>query len=233
MHVPLAKPNSEHSSALKLDFGYPNLLVWGVFVGLSNHRALFSEVHVPLRFMTLFTMRPLAFPPASLQFVPMTVAQSVSGPLLILAASFVCDILFINFTRRMLNRIASITRADKIVLLLMINFMVCAALVSPGFIHVGSVKPYSLFWAETQLKLLGQFNFLDAAVCALFVLILLGVLLHNILWPSIERPLYSLHRFGVIQNKKLLWFVVTALVAGPAKDVSLAKWAFELVFGQS
>jgi hypothetical protein len=158
-----------------------------------------------------------------------TVAESVSSPLLVLFGSFVCDIFFIVFTRWMLKRIAATTRIDKILFLLLLNFAACIMLIGPGFIDTTLVKPQLRFWVATQLKLLGQFNFLDAVVGGLFVLILSGVFLHRLLWPFLERPLYSLHRFGVIKNKKLLWTLGTVLLIGPAADVSFAKWIIDKV----
>jgi hypothetical protein len=159
----------------------------------------------------------------------MAIAESVSGPLLVLSGSFVCDIFFIAFTRWMLERIALTTRVGRALILVLLNFAVCAALVGPGFIDTDPSTTQSRFWAVTQVKLLGQFNFLDAVVCALFALILIGVLLHSLLWPFIERPLYSLYRFGVIRNKKLLFTIGTALLIGPTKDISIAKWLFGIV----
>jgi hypothetical protein len=154
----------------------------------------------------------------------MAIAESVSSPLLVLGGSFVCDIFFIVFTRWLLERIALTTQVDRALALILLNFAVCAVLVGPGFIDTDPITTQPRFWAETQVKLLGQFNFLDSLVCALFAMILLGVLLHRLVWPFIERPLYSLHRFGVIKNKKLLCAVGTLLLIGPAKGIPIAKW---------
>jgi len=158
-----------------------------------------------------------------------TVAEAVSSPLLVLFGSFVCDIFFIVFTRWMLKRIAATTRMDKILFLFLLNFAACIMLIGSGFIDTSLAKPQLRFWVETQLKLLGQFNFLDAAVGGLFVLILSGVFLHRLWWPFLERPLYSLHRFGVIKKKKLLWALGTALLIGPAADISFARWVIGIV----
>lgn len=158
-----------------------------------------------------------------------TVAEAVSSPLVVLFGSFVCDIFFIVFTRWMLKRIAATTRIDTILFLLLLNLATCIILIGPGFIDTSLVKPQLRFWVETQIKLLGQFNFLDAVVGGLFVLILSGVFLHRLLWPFLERPLYSLHRFGVIKNKKLLWTLGIALLIGPAADVSFARWIIDKV----
>jgi hypothetical protein len=55
-------------------------------------------------------------------------------------------------------------------------------------------------------------NFVDIVACSVFLLLLLFILLHRLIWPVMERPVYACARYGVINKKTLLWFVGSGLI---------------------
>jgi hypothetical protein len=56
-------------------------------------------------------------------------------------------------------------------------------------------------------------NVFDTLVSLAWVFVASGMLLHRIIWPLIERPIYALHRHHVLTDqKKLLFFGGVALV---------------------
>jgi hypothetical protein len=158
------------------------------------------------------------------------VGITVIKPFLMFFASFLCDVLFIAFTRWMLKRTESLRNVGYIVLLLLLNVIVALAL-SFGYLLSDTwlgqrVEPYLHLPGRlaNQLEFVSLLNLFDLFICGVYVLVLSGILLHRLLWPLVERPLYSLARFGVIKNKKLLWTLGTALLIGPGTGIALVKW---------
>ena len=47
-------------------------------------------------------------------------------------------------------------------------------------------------------------NLIDLLVALLFVIVALVMLLHKVLWPLLEKPLYALQRTGIVGRRKLL-----------------------------
>ncbi len=67
--------------------------------------------------------------------------------------------------------------------------------------------------AEGLFVLVGASNFLDALVSLTWFLIALMMLLHRLVWPLIERPVYALFRHRVFsEQKKLVFFSGVALL---------------------
>lgn len=55
-----------------------------------------------------------------------------------------------------------------------------------------------------NLVFLGMSNCVPGAIALLFILLALAALLHLAVWPILERPIYSLQRFAVARNPKLV-----------------------------
>ena len=62
------------------------------------------------------------------------------------------------------------------------------------------------------------FNLLIAFVSIAFIALAMVMLIHKMLWPLLERPVYALQRFGVARRSKLLATIGIILV-GVAIDV--------------
>jgi hypothetical protein len=69
-------------------------------------------------------------------------------------------------------------------------------------------------------------NFGDIVACSVFFVVMVFVLVHRLLWPTLERPVYALQRYGVIRRKALLSSIGAALLFGP-KGVELAKYIIQ------
>jgi hypothetical protein len=58
-------------------------------------------------------------------------------------------------------------------------------------------------------------NAIDLLAGSAALILGLALLVHRLLWPIFEKPLYALQRYEVIRNKRLLWGVGLALAFLP------------------
>jgi hypothetical protein len=133
---------------------------------------------------------------------------------LIFISSLFCDLVYIALTRYVLRRISGIDSIPEILLMILINLLALAIPVL-GPIYVGTaLSKYAPQAGATVLMSL-IFNFIDflAGFAALIVALLL--LLHRLLWPAIQRPLYAICRFAPIKEKKWLFRFGVALLFLP------------------
>jgi len=130
--------------------------------------------------------------------------HAVSYVALAFGVSFVCDICYVGLTRWMLRRVAVNSRVSGVVLMVAINLLLLTMLLL-GPIELG-IKLFT-YWPEGGEVILFSFflNAIDffAGSAALFLGI--ALLVHRLLWPALEKPLYALQRYQAISNKKLLW----------------------------
>jgi hypothetical protein len=59
-------------------------------------------------------------------------------------------------------------------------------------------------YTHASLVALGASNLVTGAIALLFVVLAIAALAHLAVWPVLERPIYSLQRFGVARQPKLL-----------------------------
>jgi hypothetical protein len=134
-----------------------------------------------------------------------------------------CDFLFIVLTRVMLARAAASNSFIEIAALAIGNACLAALLfIAPLVISLRAPPPdpsYSRFQrvilngANFVIQLVGASNFLDALVSLTWFILAIMMLLHRLLWPLIERPVYALFRYRVFsEQKKLTFFSGVALV---------------------
>jgi hypothetical protein len=144
--------------------------------------------------------------------------------------SFVCDVCYVTLTRWMLRRIAVDSRVHGVVLMIAVNFLLlCVLLVGP--IEVGS-KLFK-YWQHGSEVIFFSFllNAIDLFAGSAALILGLTLLIHRLLWPLLERPLYALQRYRVMSDKKLLWGVGLSLAFLPTHmtfdfvKVVLAKFA--------
>jgi hypothetical protein len=141
-------------------------------------------------------------------------ARGVGYLLLAFGIGFASDVSYIVLTRWILRRVSRIDRAPEIILAIVGNLLILVILLLAP-IEIG-MKVFPL--APTIAAVI-MFSFVLNAVsfvvgsASLFLAFLL--LLHRLVWPVIERPLYAIHRFGLIRNKNLLWKIGLALVTLP------------------
>jgi hypothetical protein len=203
-----------------VDSGRETLWIWGL--------AVFATLALPIArlFDTLILIRGHTF---ALGFLGLTIF--ISG------ISFGCDVLFIALTRWMLRNASRTTELPKIVGIILIDCLLGIVLaVVPfmfgvlAFISVAKFKwSTSLGIASFYVMFGSALNFVDVIACSVFLILMLLILLHRLIWPVVERPLYAFARYGVIKNKKLLWTLGGALILAP-QGVAVSKWVLDKLF---
>ena len=131
-------------------------------------------------------------------------------PMVVMLLSLVSDFVFITSTRKILRWASikpSFTRiggfASAILLLGLALFLLPFAL---GKLDI-SQKARSIF------VLLGSSNAIDAFVGSAWFLVAVLMLVHRLLWPMLERPLYALERHKVLTNhRKMIVCTGVALI---------------------
>jgi hypothetical protein len=136
------------------------------------------------------------------------------------------DFFFIALTRVMLARAAQSNSFIKIVALALGNASLAAVLfIVPSAIGLFApiYRPLGVVSGGPPLRLIQEVelvflfvaasNLLDALVSLSWFLIAIMMLLHRLLWPLIERPVYALFRHRVFsEQKKLVFFSGVALL---------------------
>lgn len=120
------------------------------------------------------------------------------------------DVLFIALSRWCLQKCSELKNGWKIASLLTVNGCVGLALISPLILQI-SLNIEVFRHQDSQFVVvyrpsifLGASNGISGVMSLLFVVLALVALTHSLVWPLLNRPLYSLQRFGVARNPKLL-----------------------------
>ena len=148
---------------------------------------------------------------------------------LLFGVSFGCDILYIALTRWMLRKASEQIRLPKMVGILLLNVLLALILATGPFLLglievIGAVKfnaPAIVGAFGIGLMFGTVLNFVDIVACSVFLLLLTFMLVHRLLWPVLERPIYAGARFGIIKEKKLLWGLGVALLFVPGHGESI------------
>lgn len=131
-------------------------------------------------------------------------------------SSFAGDALFVAFTRIVLRLASAAPALWKIVTLVFLNMTIAAALlIIPQLVGddiwvVGKSPPETI---RTWLKVFAATNLLDACIAAIFLFLCLLMLVHWLVWPFAQRPIYALQKLGVIRRSGLLATVGIGLIA--------------------
>lgn len=124
--------------------------------------------------------------------------------LLVFVSSLVCDLIYIALTRQILRRISGIDHIHEILLMIFLNLL---ALVIPvlGPVYGGVALQKYAPMAGAMVLVSIMFNAINffAGFAAFFVAVIL--LVHRLLWPAVQRPLYAIYRFAPIKEKKWLF----------------------------
>lgn len=129
------------------------------------------------------------------------------GPLLVmLVGSFFSDVLFIAMSRWFLRKSSKLRNGWKIISLLTLNGCVGFALISPALWGIVALAKEEFPEGDVYpiLAAIGGSNLASGVISVLYLLLALAALMHLVVWPILERPIYSLQRFGVARNPKLL-----------------------------
>ena len=158
--------------------------------------------------------------------------------ILISGISFGSDVLYIALTRWILRKASETTQLLKIIGIISVDcvlgFALAFAPLSLGLLTlISTVKlnwPQSIGVVGVFVMLSIALNLVDVFACSVFVILMLLMLLHRLIWPIIERPLYACARYGVIRNKKLLWTPGGALIFAP-QGVVVSEWILHKLIG--
>jgi hypothetical protein len=128
--------------------------------------------------------------------------------LLVFVSSLVCDLIYITLTRQILRRISRIDHIHEILLMIFLNLLALAVPVF-GPVYAGLALTKYAPMAGAMVLFSIMFNSIDffAGFAAFFLALLL--LVHRLLWPAVQRPLYAVYRFAPIKKKK--WLVGTGV----------------------
>jgi hypothetical protein len=135
----------------------------------------------------------------------------------VLLVSVMADFVSLAVGRRLLRMIQPATGTIRIVSLLMATSVLPYAFMRlPLTIFPGMGNPPTPFELTVYnfLVFLHWSNYIGALVSAVFVLVALIALLHRIVWPVLWRPVMAAHRFGLVQNRKLLGTLGLGLITG-------------------
>jgi hypothetical protein len=128
-----------------------------------------------------------------------------------LAAGILADIGVIVGTRYLARRGAVAQRSKWPV----ITAIACAALAFIVFaapLMIARLPGVDKWWVGA-LAIFGLTNLYAAIIAASFVMLAISFVLHRLLWPIINRPLYAMHRFRIFEKRKLLFFAGVTLLA--------------------
>jgi hypothetical protein len=125
---------------------------------------------------------------------------------------FVCDVVFIAFTRKMLLKASVISRSSTILVLVLSNVVLAVLLVGPYLIERLNLIPpdrLNLRW----FPLLSLTNMFDVALALLFALLAVLLLIHRAIWPLLTRTLFRMTDVGTKGRRAILTTVGLALLA--------------------
>jgi hypothetical protein len=164
--------------------------------------------------------------------------------LIFVVVTIVSDALFIAATRWLLRISSRLNSRIKILGLMLGNVsLACLLVVVPVSLAWGVkavpniIRSDSIFEAVNQyagvsrpnasfLATLAASNMLDGIVACTFFILLFVLLLHRMVWPTVQRPVYALAARGIASRRKFFLVLGVALVGLggiPASAVSLIK----------
>jgi hypothetical protein len=188
------------------------LRIWWLAVLIVVTKSVGSLLYI------LYRVRGVAFAGRALGYVALA-----------FAVSFVCDICYVAITRWMLRRIAVNSQVLGVISMIAANLFVLSVLVFGPF-ELG-LKLFN-YWQNGSAVIMFSLllNAIDFVAGSAALLVGLALLVHRLLWPVLEKPLYAIQRHEVVRNKKLLWGAGLALAFLPTHmtfdfvKVALAKF---------
>lgn len=204
--------------------------LWVVFFAVGGTYPLFLKDQVIYRIrnfsISLYLILDLgllvAFTKDVIQVVVLTGARVglsaavhlIEFMVLTVASSFVSDFLYIAITRWMLRKMPKIEKSYKIVFGIMINILIMVGLITvPAYLGLMTLLKFHSFMVGVALIFCLFLNSIDVLVCLTFIVLALALLVHRLVWPVLERPLYAFARLDVVGRKKLLYVAAVVLFA--------------------
>jgi hypothetical protein len=148
------------------------------------------------------------------------VAQSLEFFAVLFTISSVSDFFYIGLTRWMLRKASELTHAFGILGIVLLDCTLGIFLfVGPFFLGryiTFKLRPQpGTFSIAAGVWAIGPFmNTIDVLACSLFLVLMVVMLLHSLLWPILEGPVYLFQRFGLIKRKGWLVLAGASLILG-------------------
>lgn len=151
-------------------------------------------------------------------YSPQRAALGIEVFLILFATSLIFDVLYIYVTRKMLRHISEADLVHHIISVIADNVLVLGTVLALPWVIGFALFRYAQHFSEAVI---GSFflNSIDVLAGSAALIIALLLLLHRLLWPAIERPLYAMQRFNVIKNKKVLISCGATLLALPTETI--------------
>jgi hypothetical protein len=143
-----------------------------------------------------------------------------------------CDTLFVVATRWLLRKASSLHSGVRILAVVLGNISIAGVLVllpligplrPSGALNLWKARHDLVKFFERQalsatpgnifLLTLAGSNLFDAAVAFAFVGLFLVMLIHRLLWPALQRPVYAIAKGGLVRHRKLLFIFGATLLA--------------------
>jgi hypothetical protein len=148
--------------------------------------------------------------------------RSIAVFLALVGVISVCsDFVYIAFTRWMLRKASELRHWIWILGIVLLDLLLGTVLFIGPFVLGGVIVAYvknqgsptsmaAVSMAGAGTAVIGPaLNTIDLLACLLFFALMVIMLLHRLLWPILEGPVYMVQRFGLIKRKG--WLIAAAL----------------------
>jgi len=130
----------------------------------------------------------------------------------VLAIGVLSDVAYIAFMRWILRRISGAERVGRISLAVVFQFLALAMMTVLPFYFGTKIASYSEP-AGFALVLSCSVNSLDVLAILLVISMAILMLIHRLIWPTLQRLLYAVQRVPPPNRKAVMWTIGTCLLA--------------------
>lgn len=142
-------------------------------------------------------------------------------PLAMMLAVF-SDFVVLTLTRKVAARIATTDNVGFAVVATCLNGAAGALLIIGPLAVLSKARSASAFWFDFSVVIAGASNVFAAVIAFTLAFMFASLVLHRMLWPIIQRPLYALWRFKLLQNRQVLFYAGVALLTVPLPSIARA-----------
>jgi hypothetical protein len=141
------------------------------------------------------------------------------------------DFVVVILTRRVAARIATTNSVGFAVVATCFNGAAGTLLIIPTLAVLSRSVSVSASWFVFAVVMAGASNVFAAVIAFALAIMFASLVLHRVFWPIIQRPLYALWRFKLLQNRKVLFYVGVALLTVPLPRIAQVVKAARVLFG--
>jgi hypothetical protein len=130
------------------------------------------------------------------------------------------DFVVVTLTRRVATRIATTDSIGFAVIATCLNGVAGALLIIAPLAVLIKSGPVSAPWFVFAVVMAGASNVFAAVIAFTLTVMFASLVLHRVFWPIIQRPLYALWRFKLLQNRKVLFYSGVVLLTVPLPRIA-------------